>query len=327
MDLCSINVLLRDRKSFDRKARHSLPDAAHGWCGARQMTQLVPPPKKFLELRAHVLTPQDAPQALAMCAGYDQKRWRAEELASHLCRWLPEWALRYGERPTTATMMEMARRAALKVYTTDSYKGRGEFGELMLHAVIRHEFQTDIAVSKIFFKDRANDTVKGFDCVHISRAPDGLLDLWLGEAKFYTRRSEAIASAAEGLREHLERDYLREEFAFVVDKLDPSFPYSNELIALLDGERALDQIVSRIHVPVFLAYDAKLIAEHREVGPEFESAMKAEAEAARESLLDQLGKTPLPQVVVIDLIILPVEDKQRLAELLHKELRGWQGQT
>jgi Cap4 SAVED domain len=105
-------------------------------------------------------------------------------------------------------MMDMARRAALKVYATDAYTGRGEFGELMLHAVIRHEFQTDIAVSKIFFKDRANDTVKGFDCVHISRAEDGLLDLWLGEPKFYTRRSEAIASAAEELREHLERDYL-----------------------------------------------------------------------------------------------------------------------
>ncbi len=291
------------------------------------MSQLVTPPNKFLELRAHVITPEDLPQALAMCAGYDQERWRADELASHLCRWLPEWALRYGEQPTTATMMEMARRAALKVYTTDAYKSRGEFGELMLHAVIRHEFQTDIAVSKIFFKDRANDTVKGFDCVHISRASDGLLDLWLGEAKFYTRRSEAITSAAEELREHLERNYLREEFAFVLDKLDPSFPYSDELRQLLDGERALDQIVSRIHVPVFLAYDSKLIGEHREVSSEFEAAMKAEAESVREALLEKIDRRPLPQTAVIDLIILPVEDKQRLAELLHQELRQWQGQT
>ncbi len=262
-----------------------------------------------------------------MCAGYDQERWRAEELATHLCRWLPEWALRYGERPETATMMEMARRAALKVYASDAYKGRGEFGELMLHAVIRHEFETDIAVSKIFFKDRANDTVKGFDCVHISQASDGQLDLWLGEAKFYTRRSDAIAATAVELREHLARDYLREEFAFVLDKLDPEFPYATELRELLDGERALDQIVSRIRIPVFLAYDAKLITEHRRLSPDFEAAMQAEAESAREALIGKIDKDPLPQSVLIDLIILPVEDKQRLAELLHAELRQWQGQA
>jgi Cap4 SAVED domain len=291
------------------------------------MAQIVPPPKKFLELRAHVVGPGDLPQALAMCANYDGGRWRAQELAEHLCRWLPEWALRYGERPTTGTMMEMARRAALKVYATDAYESRGEFGELMLHAVIRHEFGTDVAVSKIFFKDRANDTVKGFDCVHISRAKDRLLDLWLGEAKFYTRRSEAIASAAEELRQHLERDYLREEFAFVVDKLERDFPYTEEIRQLLDGEKPLDQIVSRIHVPVLLAYDGRLIGEHREVGPEFAEAMRAEAEAVRTALLARIGTEPLPQTVVIDVIVLPVEDKQQLAELLHKELRQWQGRT
>jgi hypothetical protein len=262
-----------------------------------------------------------------MCANYDHDRWRAQELAEHLCRWLPEWALRYGEQPTTATMMEMARRAALKVYTTDAYASRGEFGEVMLHAVIRHEFKTDIAVSKIFFKDSANDTVKGFDCVHISRAEDGLLDLWLGEAKFYTRRSDAIASAAEELRQHLKRDYLREEFAFVVDKLERDFPYSTEIRQLLDGEKPLDQIVSRVHVPVLLAYDGRLIGEHRKVSPAFEEAMRSEAESARTALLEKVGTEPLPQTVVIDLIVLPVEDKQQLAELLDKELRAWQGRT
>jgi hypothetical protein len=55
--------------------------------------------------------------------------------------------------------------------------------------------------------------------------------------------------------------------------------------------------------------------------------MMAEAESVREALLEKLGTAPLPQAVTIDLIILPVEDKARLAELLHQELRQWQGQT
>jgi hypothetical protein len=222
-------------------------------------------------------------------------------------------------------MMEMARRAALRVYATDSYEGRGELGELLLHAVIRHEFETDVAVSKIFFKDSANDTVKGFDCVHVSQADDGTLDLWLGEAKLYTRRSEAISSAAEELAEHLERGYLRDEFAIVVDKLDDTFPWTPALRELLDEERALDQIVARLRVPVFLAYDGRLIREHRKADDAFVTAMEAEARAVRQALLEKLDDNPLPQEVMIDLIILPVESKKQLAEMFHKELRQWQG--
>ncbi|HET7053056.1 MAG TPA: DUF1837 domain-containing protein [Solirubrobacterales bacterium] len=291
------------------------------------MAQLINPPAKFLTVRAHVITPADAPQVLAMCPGFDEQRWRAEELARHICLWLPEWALRYSDRPTTATMMKMARRAALKVYTSDGYKSRGEFGELMLHAVIRHEFGTDIAISKIYFKDTANDTVKGFDCVHISRAEDGQLDLWLGEAKFYSRRHEAIDAVADELREHLSRDYLRDEFAFVIEKIDDAHPYADELRELLDEEQPLDQIVSRIHVPVFLAYDRKFIGEHEEVSTEFAQAMEREAVEARAKLLEKIENKPLPRSVVIDLIVLPVKDKKELTRLLHEELRQWQGRA
>jgi hypothetical protein len=95
--------------------------------------------------------------------------------------------------------MAMSRRAALKVYTSKNFEGRGEFGEIMLHAVIRQEFDTHPAISKIFFKDRANDYVKGFDCVHVSTNDQGGLDLWLGEAKFYVRRGQAIAAVAKDL--------------------------------------------------------------------------------------------------------------------------------
>lgn len=291
------------------------------------MAQLIDPPAKFLAVRAHVITPADAPQVLAMCPDFDERRWRAEELARHICLWLPEWALRYSDRPTTATMMKMARRAALKVYTSDAYESRGEFGELMLHAVIRHEFGTDTAVSKIYFKDTANDTVKGFDCVHISRAEDRRLDLWLGEAKFYTRRHEAIDAVADELQKHLAREYLRDEFAFVVDKIDDAHPYADELRELLDEERPLDQIVSRVHVPVFLAYDGKFIDGHEEVSAEFVQAMEEEAIEVREKLLEKIDNETLPRSVVIDLIILPVKDKKELTRLLHEELRQWQGRA
>lgn len=286
-------------------------------------------PKKFLQPRVHVVTPEDVPPVMAMCAGYDEKEWRAETLAKHLCKWIPEWAFRYGEREDLSfgTMMEMARRAALKVYTSTQYERRGEFGELMLHAVIRHEFKTVPAVSKIYFKDSANDVVKGFDCVHVSSRPCGKLDLWLGEAKFYVNVGQAVAAAAKDLRDHLERDYLREEFAFICDKLDDKFTLRDEIRALLDEERALDEIVASLRLPVLVAYDSQCIADHESVCAEYEAALEAEAEAVREKLIENLGKKPPPRDVSIELILLPVEDKTKLITLLDKELRQWQGRA
>jgi HamA len=264
-----------------------------------------------------------------MCAGYDERRWRAQALAEHLCRWIPEWSLRYGEwdQLSSATMVEMVRRAALKVYTTERYESRGEFGELMLHAIIRWEFETEPAISKIYFKDRANDAVKGFDCVHVSIGTDGKLDLWLGEAKFYVRRGEAISAVAAELREHLDRDYLREEFAFVLDKIDPSLPWADEIRELLDEQRPLDEIVSRVRIPVLLAYDSAIVRGHNEVCPEYESALETEAEATRKALLEKVKLNPLPRDVVIELILLPVDDKKQLTRLLDQELRNWQGRA
>lgn len=298
--------------------------------GENAIAQLLNKPPKFLTVRARVLAPEAAPPVLAMCAGYDEQRWRAKALVEHLCQWIPEWALRYGElneRLDSATLMAMSRRAALKVYTSKNFEGRGEFGEIMLHAVIRQEFDTHPAISKIFFKDRANDYVKGFDCVHVSTNDQGGLDLWLGEAKFYVRRGQAIAAVAKDLREHLTRDFLREEFALVLDKVDGSFPFADQLHDLISANRPLDEIFTTVRIPVLLAYDSKTIRDHREVSADFEEAMKADALAASKSLGEKIEDKKLPREVSIELILLPVEDKKQLTKLLDTELRNWQGRA
>lgn len=291
------------------------------------MTKLLPKPTKFLEVRARVLEPADAPEVLGMCAGYDEKAWRAEDLARHLCKWIPEWALRYGEARdalSSATAVEMLRRAALKVYTSAKYESRGEFGELMLHAVIRHEFDTEPAISKIYFKDSSNDVVKGFDCVHVSREEDGGLDLWLGEAKFYARRSSAISSAADDLREHLDRDYLRQEFTLVCDKVDADHPFHDEIKALLHEERPLGEIIQHLRLPVLLAYDSKMIRDHEEVCAELEEAFAKEGEVVRAKLLENLAGDPPPRIGTIELIVLPVDSKKDLLRMLDEGLKGLQ---
>src|SRR3712207_6996007 len=78
-------------------------------------------------------------------------------------------------------MIRRPPRSTLFPYTTlfrssEKYSKRGEFGELLLHSVIRDVFHSEPAISKIFFKDSANDTVKGFDAVHVVEV-EGSLEL------------------------------------------------------------------------------------------------------------------------------------------------------
>src|ERR1019366_6852243 len=131
------------------------------------------------------------------------------------------FALRHSERAgfTTRTEMEQALRALQLVFGTRSSGQGGVPGEILLHIVCRQVFGSETVVNKVFFKTNENDEVKGFDGVHIVDTPDGL-ELWLGEAKFYARRSDAISAALASVREHLQTDYLKSEFRLITPKID-----------------------------------------------------------------------------------------------------------
>jgi len=75
---------------------------------------------------------------------------------------------------------------------SDKYKKRGEIGELLLHVICREVFKTYPAITKYFYKDSANNTVKGFDAVHVVVGGDGL-ELWLGERNS-TKTSGSVIS-------------------------------------------------------------------------------------------------------------------------------------
>jgi hypothetical protein len=100
--------------------------------------------------------------------------------------WLPEFALNYSELTNvhSGNMTALVKQAAKRVYETNKFKRRGEFGEILLHAAIRQVFGSLPAISKIYYKSARNDTVKGFDAVHVVGPPEEM-EVWLGEAKFY----------------------------------------------------------------------------------------------------------------------------------------------
>lgn len=276
-------------------------------------------PDPFLEVR--VRDAGSEPGLTALCAGYEQGAWRSERLAKHLFEWLPEFALPWSERRQmhTGVAVKMLRNAANAVYRTEKFKKRGEFGELILHAVIRTEFGTDPAISKLFYKDAPNDTVKGFDCVHVV-ATDERFELWLGEAKFYGEPGDALRKAAASVHEHLERDYLRGEFVLIDNKIDNDWPHAERMRTLLNPNTSLDDIFDALHIPVLVTYDSEVMSAHTAVSDEFIAAFESEVN----ELASAFGKHTLAPKVVIELILMPLASKQKLIEELDKELKQWQ---
>lgn len=260
------------------------------------------------------------PGLTGVCAGYEMGAWRSDQLAGHLLEWLPEFALNERELAGLrgVNAVRALRNAARTIYTSPKYERRGEVGEILLHAIIRQEFGSVPAISKIYFKDSSNDTVKGFDCVHVVEGGDGL-ELWLGEVKLYTDADAAVRDVVKELNEHTKVPYLRSEFAAIWRKLDPSSPHRAALQPLLDGDNvSMDAVFRRLCIPVLLTYDSETVAAHKQSDAAYEAAISAEFRRHH----DRFRAAGLPTEVRIILILLPMNDKASLLARFDAKLKG-----
>jgi len=277
-----------------------------------------PTPEPFLEIRVKEL--ELVPALVGLCVGYEAGRWRSQELVAHMMEWLPEFALTYSERRAFAasSAVRLIRAAARSIYSTEKFKNRGEFGELLLHIAIRQVFKTLPAISKIFYKDADNVTVKGFDAVHVV-ATDHALELWIGESKFYNDISKAITDVVEELKLHTEDAYLRREFAAIVNKIDTKWPHAERLRKLIDGNTSLDAIFDAACIPVLLTYDSKAVNAHQKVSEEYVAAFTSEVKQHHSTFASK----NLPKVR-IHLFLIPLKSKEDLMKELDEGLKKWQ---
>jgi len=273
----------------------------------------------FLEVRVRDLSVD--PSLRGLCVGYDNGKWRLSEFARHVIEWLPEFALDSSEWESIdhENCVRMVGKAAASVYTSDKYQKRGEFGEIFLHIALRQDCGSIPAISKIYFKSASNDTVKGFDAVHIVGEP-GNLELWLGEVKFYDSISRAISDIVDELKKHTARNYLREEFLWIGNKLDPVTPHFAEIEKLLDRNNSLDKVFKRLCFPVLLTYDSTCVGSHTICDAAYIKAFEKEIRAHYSTLLTKI----LPANVRIHVILLPLHQKVALVQELDRRLKQCQ---
>lgn len=275
-------------------------------------------PPAFFDIVIH--DPDRVPGLTGACAGYEGKKFRNDDLAEHLFEWLPDFAMKFSELEefNSGTSRRMLRRAAKTVYTTEKYGKRGEFGELLLHALLREVFNSQPAISKIFYKSATNETVKGFDAVHVVEASDGP-ELWLGEVKFYSDATSAIYDITKEIVAHTDLDYLKNEFILIGNKIDEKWDHAGEVHSLINGTKSLDDVFTRVCIPALLSYESKSVAEHEIFDEKFRAALTEELEGLHAKFCEK----ELPEVR-IHLFLVPLHQKTDLVKILHDKLEGMQ---
>ena len=200
--------------------------------------------------------------------------------------------------------------AALAEIETLSYKNRGEFGEMLLHLLLRDFKGTIPLISKVYFKDSPGVPAHGFDAVHIT--PDDKI-LWLGESKFYSDAKRGIDALLE--------DFLNEQFVIIKKNLENnSIPQRDEWIKRLTACTRLRDQLSMINIPMLCMYPHDVYKKFTNMSDVAATTYHEANIRELKSYFDSHNKHPLQTSLNIILLLFPIESKKALVTCLHKKL-------
>jgi len=253
--------------------------------------------------------------------GFDQNQFRLQPLVDIIRNVIPEFSLGYhdGMKIPLTEMVERLKEAAETVYLTEKYEKRGEFGELILHLLLRDFHNTIPLISKIYFEDSYDVPSHGFDGVQITINGEEK-KLWLGESKLYTSGKVGVKDLATDIEKHVTGEYLKREFTLISRKLPDEIPEIEYWRNLMDKHQKLDTIFSNIVIPMVCTYSSRLFINHNDNTAEYFDDFINEM-----NLLYQYFCKHKPDTnVEIILLLLPVPNKDDLTLELHKRLKAMQ---
>jgi len=260
------------------------------------------------------------PRGIALCPDFAIGSWRYKILAEHLFDWLPDVALRPKER--IALLHEPNKtlaRSCRRLFDTEDPSKRGEVGEVLLHAACRQEFDTAPFVARLFYKMRTNDSVTSVDVVHVLyNEEERKLELWLGEAKLYDNVQAARYRALASVEPLWDPEFLVEMKALIGPKIDDDAPYAEELTWLFEEETSLDQIISRLVIPICIAADFDDTKEATGRTEAYIAAVTNELEAMKAYMQERI-----PAEVTFVVIFVPLDCKVKLEKAVNDRVRSY----
>ncbi len=256
------------------------------------------------------------------CAGFELSEWRCSGLADNLIEWIIDYALKSDElRDTnhTNTFVRL-KQAASRVYTSDKYERRGEVGEIAAHAICRTYFNTLPVAARVNYLSASNDPVKAFDLVHVRYVDGDDIELWLGEAKFFKNRNDAIKDAIASIKGHITAGFLKNEKLLLGPQVSNDIPHSAKIKKLLSAEASLDDLISSAVFPVLVAANSDATSSHASLNDGYSAEVVEEMNA----LWKKLEASGLTEKIRLKLIYVPLGDKDALNKAFDERLKGLQ---
>lgn len=275
-------------------------------------------PDPFLQIRVQHLS--EVPPGISLCAAYDGGEWRAKELADHLFQWIPFAALNQEHQFSFGAnnFVEMLQVASAHIYNTKKTETRGELGELLLHLACIQYYGTVPVLCKLVLKTSSNDTVKGFDGIHLLPVENSF-EIWLGESKFYTDALAAIRDAVASVKQHIIPAFLATEKAMVFGHIGADIPHRDLLLELFRRTTSSDELIKMSVFPILIAYESGSVQSHVEVCDAYVAALQAEVADLRSYFGDKMGETKLR----FHLIFVPLGSKKDVVENFDKKLEAF----
>jgi hypothetical protein len=272
-----------------------------------------------------------------------QPEYMLEGLTKAIINTIPEYVFAYhsdSEIPLTETI-ERVRQAAKSIYKIEEYdlmrraylssdelaktelenKGyinRGEFGELILHLLLREFHNTIPLISKVYFKDSANVPAHGFDAVHVSEQEKVL---WLGESKFYTDGRQGVKALLDDLEHHFTRNYLEDQAVVIKKNLDSSsMPQRDKWIENLNSAPKVKELLPIVNIPLLCVFQDDIYSQFHDFSDS--KAIDYHEMGMRElkQFFDLKNSHPLKSQLNVVLLLFPVRDKKELVTKLHERL-------
>ncbi|WP_027293172.1 HamA C-terminal domain-containing protein [Robinsoniella sp. KNHs210] len=272
-----------------------------------------------------------------------QPLYRLNDLTEAIISVIPEYVFAEYENDSINQMnaVDKLREAARSIYKVKEYDlmrrvylnndlqaadeikeskfiNRGEFGELLLHLILREFKGTVPLVSKVYFSDSYDVPAHGFDAVHISKDEN---ILWLGESKLYKTGKEGVVKLIQDIKDHIKTDYLNEQFVIIKKNLfNNSIPERDKWIKQLNSCNKLGEKIRMINIPLLCTYP-------HDIYKLFDDMNTTEAISYHEmdvkelkAYFDEKNDHSLKKQLNIILILFPIRDKKEFIKKMHERL-------
>ena len=277
-------------------------------------------------------------RVLSLINDFEDAKWRYSKFQKYLWDNIAQTALSERERSALIDHSYSSLVAAaqnLRLTDNDKIGEGSEIAEVFLYGLMRHHFHALSVVPKIFYKQNVQDNAKGADSVHIVIQDDDFT-LWFGEAKFYDSIENArLDSVVTSVMNSLSTDKLKKENAIItsvsdIDDLPIAPTLRNKIRAALDNRESIDNLKSKIHIPILLLHECSTTLGTTELSDAYKADIiafhKERAHAYFKKQANKSGSVHKYDDVNFHIILFPVPSKKIIVDAFVKTVAFYKEQ-